>query len=69
MSILEAVWIKTLHRPSIGVRLWPWLKLGRAISDTARAYGEAVSIPYLIAFGLRPHVSQTREPIGTNEIR
>jgi hypothetical protein len=61
MSILTAVWVKSLHLPSIPTRLWPRLKLGRPIAKAVQSYADAVSIPYLITFGLEPHASATRE--------
>jgi hypothetical protein len=69
MSILAAVWTKTLHLPTFSARIWPRLKLGRPISDAAQAYADAVSIPYLITFGLMPHGSATRERTDANPRR
>jgi hypothetical protein len=39
----------------------PRLVLGQWISDAAQTYADAVSIPYLITFGLEPHTPETRE--------
>ena len=50
MSILAAVWTKTLHLPKMPARIWRSLKLVQPISDAAQAYADAVSIPYLITF-------------------
>jgi hypothetical protein len=63
MSILAAVSIKSLHLLGIPVRLWPRLKIGRSILGAAQGYADAVSIPYLITFGLEPHTSATREQV------
>jgi hypothetical protein len=69
MSILAAVWTKTLHLPTISIRIWPRPKLGRPISDAAQAYADAVAIPYLITFGLMPHASAKGEPTGADPRR
>lgn len=61
MSILEAVRITALHLPKIVVPRWPWLKLGKAISEAPKACAEAVAFPYLIGFGLEPQKTATRE--------
>jgi len=52
MSILEAVRIRALHLPTMIVPRWPRLKVGQAIAEAAKAYDDAVAVPYLIAFGL-----------------
>jgi hypothetical protein len=61
MSIIEAVRTKTLHLSTIGVRTWPRLKLGQAVSDAAQAYATALANSYLIALGLEPHARANRE--------
>jgi hypothetical protein len=61
MSTPAAVWIKSLYLRRTRVRKWPGPKLGPRISDAAQKYADAVSIPYLITFGLEPHASATRE--------
>ena len=61
MSILEAVRIRALHLPTIIVPRWPRLKVGRTIAEAAKAYADAVAVPYLIAFGLEPQKTATRE--------
>jgi hypothetical protein len=61
MSILAAVWTKSLHLPTFPVWILPRLRLHQPISDAAQAYADAISIPYLITFGLEPSTSATRE--------
>jgi hypothetical protein len=61
MSTPTTVWIKFLYFRRTPARKSPGLILGQGISDAVQKYADAVSIPYLITFGLEPHASATRE--------
>jgi hypothetical protein len=61
MSMPATVWIRSLYLRKTPAPKLPRLNLGLRIADAAQRYADAVSIPYVITFGLEPHTPETRE--------
>src|SRR5262245_47886147 len=57
MSMPATVWIRSLYLRRTPAPKLPRLNLGLRIADAAQRYADAVSIPYVITFGLEPHKS------------
>jgi hypothetical protein len=52
MSILTAVWSKSLGLPALRIPKLPDFPGGRRLSDAMEAYGRIAAIPYLVGLGL-----------------